>query len=84
MKKYYTDGFSDEELLTALYEAEPGFVPGTKYEYSYTLLAMIIEKITGESYGEYILEHIFSVCGMEHSYCTEPGRLTSVPEPGIT
>lgn len=84
MKKYYTDGFSDEELLTALYEAEPGFIPGTKYEYSnvnYTLLAMIIEKTTGESYGEYIREHIFSVCGMEHSYCTEPGRLTSVPEP---
>ena len=84
MKKYYTDGFSDEELLTALYEAELRFVPGTKYEYSnvnYTLLAMIIEKITGESYGEYIREHVFSVCGMEHSYCMESGRLTSVPEP---
>ena len=84
MKKYYTDGFSDEELLAILFEAEPGFAPGTKYEYSnvnYTLLAMIIEKITGESYGEYIREHIFSVCGMEHSYCMEYGGLTSVPEP---
>ena len=84
MKKYYTDGFSDEELLAALFEAELGFVPGTKYEYSnvnYTLLAMIIEKVTGENYGVYIREHIFSVCEMEHSYCTEPGRLTSVPEP---
>ena len=84
MKKYYTDGFSDEELLAALFEAEPGHVQDTKYEYSnvnYTLLAMNIEKITGESYGAYIREHIFSVCGMEHSYCTEPGRLTSVPEP---
>ena len=84
LKKYYTDGFSDEELLAALFEAEPGHVPETEYEYSnvnYTLLAMIIEKITGKSYGAYIREHIFSVCGMEHSYCTEPGRLTSVPEP---
>ena len=84
LKKYYTDGFSDEELLAALFEAEPGHVPETEYEYSnvnYTLLAMIIEKITGKSYGAYIREHIFSVCGMEHSYCMEPGRLTSVPEP---
>ena len=84
MKKYYTDGFSDKELLAVLFEADPGFAPGTKYEYSnvnYTLLAMIIEKITGESYGDYIREHIFSACGMEHSYCTEPGGLTSVPEP---
>ena len=84
MKKYYTDGFSDEELLTALYDAELGFAPGTKYEYSnvnYTLLAMIIEKTTGKSYGEYIREHIFSVCGMDHSYSMEPGGLTSVPEP---
>ena len=84
MKKYYTDGFSDEELLTALYDEEPGFAPGAKYEYSnvnYTLLAMIIEKTTGKSYGEYIREHIFSVCGMDHSYSMEPGGLTSVPEP---
>ena len=84
MKKYYTDGFSDEELLTALYDAELGFAPGAKYEYSnvnYTLLAMIIEKTTGKSYGEYIREHIFSVCGMDHSYSMEPGGLTSVPEP---
>ena len=84
MKKYYTDGFSDEELLAALFESEPGSVPETEYEYSnvnYTLLAMILEKITGESYGEYIREHIFSVCGMKHSYCMEPGGLTSVPEP---
>ena len=84
MKKYYADGFSDEELLTALYDAELGFAPGAKYEYSnvnYTLLAMIIEKITGKSYGEYIREHIFSVCGMDHSYSMEPGGLTSVPEP---
>ena len=34
MKKYYTDGFSDEELLTALYDAELGFAPGAKYGYS--------------------------------------------------
>ena len=84
MKKYYTDGFSDVELLAALFEAEPGYPSGTKYEYSnvnYTLLAMIMEKITGESYGDYIREHIFSACGMEHSYCMEPGGLTSVPEP---
>ena len=84
MKKYYTDGFSDEELLTALYDEEPGFAPGAKYEYSnvnYTLLAMIIEKTTGKSYGEYIREHIFSVCGMDHSYSMESGGLTSVPEP---
>ena len=84
MKKYYADGFSDEELLTALYDAELGFAPGAKYEYSnvnYTLLAMIIEKTTGKSYGEYIREHIFSVCGMDHSYSMEPGGLTSVPEP---
>ncbi len=84
MKKYYTDGFSDEELLTALYDEEPEFAPGAKYEYSnvnYTLLAMIIEKTTGKSYGEYIREHIFSVCGMDHSYSMEPGGLTSVPEP---
>ena len=34
MKKYYTDGFSDEELLASLFEADLGFAPGTTSSYS--------------------------------------------------
>ena len=44
------------------------FEPGSKFEYSNTgfiLLGAIIEKITGQSYDDYIQKHIFDPCGMQ-------------------
>ena len=82
-RRYYYDGFTDEELLSMLFSCEPEFRPGTKYSYSnagYTLLAMIIEKVTGESYAEYVQKNIFDVCGMEHSSSMATGDVTSIPE----
>ena len=83
-KRYYYDGFSDEELLGMLFDDELDFTPGTRYSYSnvgYTLLAMIIEQITEQSFGEYIKTNIFDVCEMEHSSSMQTGDVTSIPEP---
>lgn len=44
------------------------FQPGSKFEYSNTgfiLLGAIIEKITGQSYDDYMGKHIFNPCGMQ-------------------
>lgn len=82
-RRYYYDGFTDEELLSMLFSCEPEFRPGTRYLYSntgYTLLAMIIEKVTGESYAEYIKKNIFDICGMESSSSMTTGDVTSIPE----
>ncbi len=82
-RRYYYDGFSDEELLKMLFDDEPEYEPGTTFSYSntgYTLLAMIIEKTTGQSYGEYVKDNIFDKCGMEHTSSMTIGDVTSVPE----
>lgn len=82
-RRYYYDGFTDEELLEMLFDDEPEFIPGTVFSYSntgYTLLAMIIEKTTGKSYAEYVKENIFDKCGMEHTSSMTLGDVTSVPE----
>ena len=82
-RRYYYDGFTDEELLSMLFSCEPEFKPGAQFSYSnagYTLLAMIIEKVTGESYAEYVQNNIFDVCGMEHSSSMATGDVTSIPE----
>lgn len=50
------------------------FTPGSKYMYSntgYTILAGIIEKVSGESYGNYLREHIFRIAGMNHTYLSK-------------
>lgn len=81
--KYYNDGFSDEELIEVLNRHELEFEPGTQSLYSntgYTLLAMVIEKITGEKYCDYIQKNIFDECGMEHSSSMTLGDVTSVPK----
>jgi len=46
------------------------FQPGAKYSYSnsnYNLLALILERATGESYPDYLRRHIFGPAGMEES-----------------
>jgi CubicO group peptidase (beta-lactamase class C family) len=56
--------------LSTLTLARPA---GAAFEYSntnYTLLGLIIEAASGESYGAYIRSHIFAPLDMRHSYTT--------------
>jgi len=46
------------------------FKPGQKYEYSNTgfaLLASIIEKVSGQTFGAYMAQYIFTPLGMTHT-----------------
>lgn len=54
-----------EMLKTGKYEIE--FEPGTKWQYcdiSYCLLALLIEKLTGESYGSFLKRNLFNPADM--------------------
>jgi CubicO group peptidase (beta-lactamase class C family) len=64
------------DTLVSLVQAEPlEFEPGTALIYNnsaYFLLGLIIEKVSGQSYEEYVAEHLFQPLGMEGSYyCSE-------------
>jgi D-alanyl-D-alanine carboxypeptidase len=44
------------------------FEPGSKWEYSnygFLLLGVVIEKVSGQSYYDYVQEHVFKPAGME-------------------
>ena len=46
------------------------FEPGSEMEYcnfNYTLLGLIVEQLSGQSYQEYITENFFNPLGMTHS-----------------
>jgi len=52
--------------------------PGTKYSYSsygYNLLGAVIEGASGQSYGDYIREHVFEPLGMSDSRLDDPSDL---------
>ena len=64
------------DSLVAKFEAVPlEFEPGTALIYNnsaYFLLGLVIEKVSGEKYGDYVKEHIFEPLGMSRSYyCDE-------------
>lgn len=45
----------------------PDFPPGTKADYSnygFVLLGAIVERVSGESYYDYVAEHVFKLAGM--------------------
>ncbi|MFT4154415.1 serine hydrolase domain-containing protein [Parafilimonas sp.] len=59
------------DVYTAVKHADSTyFTPGTKFRYSntaYCLLALIIEKLSGETYNDYMAEHVFKPAGMKHT-----------------
>ncbi|MGH9444084.1 MAG: serine hydrolase domain-containing protein [Thermoanaerobaculia bacterium] len=56
--------------IIRLFESEPlDFKPGTDYHYSnsgYILLGAVIEKASGETYGEYLRKHLFEPLHLKH------------------
>jgi CubicO group peptidase (beta-lactamase class C family) len=61
---------SETDVLRATAPRPLNFEPGEKYAYSntnYHLLAMVIRKITGKSFGDYLNERIFTPLGMTNT-----------------
>lgn len=59
--------FNRDDAVKAIMESKLIFTPGTDEEYSsdgYSLLAIIIEKVTGKSFEEYMRSEVFSKAGM--------------------
>jgi CubicO group peptidase (beta-lactamase class C family) len=58
------------EIVAAFKDAKPDFPPGTSLAYSnsnYVLLALIIEKVSGMPYGEFVQREIFGPLSMTAS-----------------
>jgi D-alanyl-D-alanine carboxypeptidase len=65
--------------LIGLFKDQPmDFAPGEKWSYSnsgYILLGAIIEKISGQSYEDFVQSHIFVPLGMTHTFYDHTDRL---------
>jgi D-alanyl-D-alanine carboxypeptidase len=47
------------------------FEPGTRWTYSntgYFLLSLVVQRVSGERFGDYLRNHLFAPLGMEHSF----------------
>lgn len=70
--------FLDKDAFEAIKSIDSTYFPvGKSYRYSNTafcLLALVIEKVTGESYPEYIKEKVFKPLKMNNSLVLEIGK----------
>ena len=68
----------DAEILAMMkQQTSTKFPPGTEWEYSNTgfaLLAMVVEKKSGEPFGQFLREHIFVPLKMDNTIAFENGK----------
>jgi CubicO group peptidase (beta-lactamase class C family) len=62
----------NEDMLRMLIQYHPDvfFPPGQKYAYSntgYALLALVIERVSKQSFTDYMEQHVFKAFGMNHT-----------------
>ena len=68
----------DAEVLELLKKEKNGkFAPGTSWSYSnsgYVVLGLVIAKVSGKPYGEFLHERIFAPLTMNHTIVFQKGR----------
>lgn len=65
------EDLSTDEMLAIFQDKPLEFEPGARYRYNnsgYFLLGVIIEKVSGQTYGEHLEETIFKPLNMQRSY----------------
>ena len=71
---FETSVTSVESRVRDLATVELPASPGRLFQYSnsnYDVLGLVIETISGQSYADYMQEHVFAPLGMTHSYASE-------------
>jgi len=69
------EAVSTEEFLKAVFQKKLNFEDATKYRYSnvgYSLLAIIIEEVSGQTYEQYLYENLWKIAGMDQTGYSRP------------
>ncbi len=66
-------GYNNQQILAVFTDIKPplNFIPGSNYNYSntnYTMLALIIEQVSGISFPDFLQQNIFKPAGMQNSF----------------
>jgi D-alanyl-D-alanine carboxypeptidase len=64
------DDYTQKQIIGFVRDSPFMFEPGTRWEYSNTgfyVLGMLIEKVSGQSYGEFLQTRIFRPLAMDHT-----------------
>jgi len=62
--------YAEDELLKMMAEQPLAFAPGEKWSYSnlgYVTLGVLIHKVSGQPWGDFLQQRVFEPLGMEHT-----------------
>ena len=68
------------QVVEGIRGQKPNFVPGEKYRYSnsnYLFLGIIIEKVSGMKYADFMQTKLFAPLGLTHTSVLDPDRVTT-------
>lgn len=76
--------FNNDDVINYMtrYRPKESHRPNTAFQYcntNYVLLAKIIEQLSGESYPEYMKNHVFRPLGMNNTYVCDKNNIYTVP-----
>jgi CubicO group peptidase (beta-lactamase class C family) len=69
-----------EEVVRGLNKSQLTQPVGTSFQYSnlnYMIAGLLVEQVSGQSYADYVTEHIFEPLDMTHSYASHELALTN-------
>jgi CubicO group peptidase (beta-lactamase class C family) len=75
----YRKDYSDDQLLAVMQKLPLEFEPGTQWSYSnsgYLTLGLLITKLIGKDYSEYLTERLFRPLGMQTAQLISERRIT--------
>jgi CubicO group peptidase (beta-lactamase class C family) len=74
----YREVMTPEQVIGLAADRPMDFAPGTEWNYSntgYFLLTLVLEKVSGVSYIQFVQTHIFAPLGMTHTRSSEPNDI---------
>jgi D-alanyl-D-alanine carboxypeptidase len=81
-REHRFDHYDAEDIVAIAMKHEPGFAPGTAWDYSntnYILAGMIVEKVTGRSWATEVRARILQPLGLGRT--SDPGDRPTLPAP---
>lgn len=65
------------------YKRPVNFAAGTRFEYAntgYAFLALLVERVSGMGFAEFLKEHIFDPLNMQNAFAYNPNKQSSMPD----
>ncbi|MGI5144738.1 MULTISPECIES: serine hydrolase domain-containing protein [unclassified Streptomyces] len=79
--------FTNEEMLAYSFKHPVSGPPGRQFEYSNTntvLLAMVVQKVTGQSFDRYLTQHVLKPAHLKHTFMPKGAEFPAPHAHGYT